>query len=123
MISKTAIRLTTMAAALGIAVLAPATASAASVKDETIRAYMHDGHATFKGHGEHLYACDEAFDGDTIVAKLWVNGELRAKVEDENGAAAGCGHFDDAIKDGTKVAVQVCHKEDGSCSGRVYGTA
>ena len=90
-----------VAAALGLACLAPGAAFAAdSAPDRPStsaqeRAYVPNyedavGHATFESHGERLFACDDRPDNATVKATLKWTGEYYT-VKDENGAVAGCG--------------------------------
>lgn len=111
-------------ATIGTAVALPLSASAAPADGpgaaKVYRVYVNDGHATFNSHGEHLYACDDALDGDTIKAKArYKDGDTTRTVwvTDGNGFGGGCGHYDADIPEGRDVDIQVCHVEDGYCSG------
>lgn len=118
MTGKTLLRGTVAVAALGMALLAPATASATTAYETLNEVWTNnrDGQAVFKPHGEHLYACDWALDGDTIVAYAKANGEVVAKAVDNNGYPDPCGHDDFSLPEGTSVEIRVCHQEDGYCT-------
>lgn len=112
-------------ATIGAAVALPSTASAAPADGPEIakvyRVYLNDGHATFDSYGERLFACDDAPDGDTIQAQMRYEvpgGKIRTiSINDGNGFGGGCSSFNDDIPDGQDVDIQVCHVEDGYCSG------
>ncbi|MFJ8916542.1 hypothetical protein [Amycolatopsis sp. NPDC102389] len=118
MTGKILLRGAVAVAALGSALLAPATASATAPYETLNEVWTNnrDGQAIFKPHGEHLYACDWALDGDTIVAYAKANGKVVAKATDNNGYPDPCGHTNFSLPEGTHVQIKVCHKEDGYCT-------
>lgn len=119
MANRTLLRGAIAVAALGMTLLAPAAASGATAYETLNEVWTNnqDGHAYFEPDGEHLYACDHSFDGDTIVAHAMANGKEVGKVEDTGGSGGACGHKNLSIAEGTPMKIKVCHKEDGYCTG------
>lgn len=118
MANRTLLRGTIAVAALGMTLLAPAAAFGATVYETPNEVWTNnwDGQAYFKPHGEHLYACDHSFDGDTIVGYAKANGKVVAKAVDTDGYGGDCGHDNFSLPEGTPVKIKVCHKEDGYCT-------
>lgn len=113
--TKTFVRAGVTAAALGLSLLAPVAASAAPADGPeakaTERVWLDDGHASFESDGEHLFACDDSLDGETIRAEA-SSGGIRYKVVDTDGLGGGCGEYNLSFPENQDVNIRVCHGPD-----------